>query len=70
MWLRDFFPEQLPDVRTMIYGYNSKLQNDNGFHQLEDFVAELLEEIAMVRRSYPVMIMHSTDTPGTWSNLS
>lgn len=57
MWLRDYFAERFPRCRTLIYGYNSRLENDNGFHEIEDYASGLLEAIAAVRRSYEVCVL-------------
>jgi hypothetical protein len=43
MWLRDFLPKDLPQCRTMIYGYNSKLSSHG-----VDTILELIEEIKKI----------------------
>ncbi|KAL7271104.1 hypothetical protein RUND412_006160, partial [Rhizina undulata] len=50
MWLRDFLAQDLPNCRTMIYGYNSNL-NSRGLHTIKDYKVEFLKEIAKIRKS-------------------
>ncbi|KAL7271954.1 hypothetical protein RUND412_005260 [Rhizina undulata] len=49
MWLRDFLAQDLPNCRTMIYGYNSIL-NSRGAHTLNDYKIGFLNEIAKIRK--------------------
>ncbi|EED21563.1 hypothetical protein TSTA_087990 [Talaromyces stipitatus ATCC 10500] len=44
MWLCDFLSKDLPQCRTMIYGYNSKLSS-HGIDTILDYGLELMEEI-------------------------
>src|SRR5579862_533561 len=48
MWLRHFLSKDLPQCRTMIYGYNSKLSS-RGIGTIEDYSREFLEGIKKVR---------------------
>ncbi|PCG88093.1 hypothetical protein PENOC_112530 [Penicillium occitanis (nom. inval.)] len=48
MWLRDFLSKDLPQCRTMIYGYNSKLSS-HGVDTILDYGRELMEEIKKIR---------------------
>ncbi|KAL3470235.1 hypothetical protein BJX99DRAFT_239841 [Aspergillus californicus] len=50
MWLRDFLSKDLPQCRTMIYGYNSKLTS-HGIDTILDYGRELMEEIKQVRKT-------------------
>ncbi|KAL5043005.1 hypothetical protein BDW71DRAFT_210605 [Aspergillus fruticulosus] len=50
MWLRDFLSKDLPQCRTMIYGYNSKLSS-HGIDTILDYGRELMEEIKQVRNT-------------------
>jgi len=50
MWLRDFFSKDLPNCRTMIYGYNSKLKS-HGVDTIMDYGREFLEGIKRVRHT-------------------
>ncbi|KAF2999044.1 hypothetical protein E8E15_000155 [Penicillium rubens] len=50
MWLRDFLSKDLPQCRTMIYGYNSKLSS-HGVDTILDYGRELIEEIKKIRNT-------------------
>ncbi|KAJ5348541.1 uncharacterized protein N7506_001794 [Penicillium brevicompactum] len=50
MWLRDFLSKDLPQCRTMIYGYNSKLSS-HGVGTILDYGRELMEEIKKIRNT-------------------
>ncbi|KAJ5745111.1 hypothetical protein N7520_010293 [Penicillium odoratum] len=50
MWLRDFLSKDLPQCRTMIYGYNSKL-SIHGVDTILDYGRELMEEIKKIRNT-------------------
>jgi protein SERAC1 len=53
MWLRDFFSKDLPNCRTMIYGYNSKLLS-HGIDTIMDYGREFLEGIKRIRYTQEV----------------
>lgn len=53
MWLRRFLSEDLPQCRTMIYGYNSKLSSDS-VHEIPDFADGFLEKLRKARGSEEV----------------
>lgn len=50
MWLRHFLPKDLPNCRTLIYGYNSKLTGA-GIHSTKDFISTFLDELVKSRVS-------------------
>jgi hypothetical protein len=54
MWLRDFLSKDLPQCRTMTYGYNSKLSS-HGVDTILDYGRELMEEIKKIRNTKEVM---------------
>ncbi|KAJ5264892.1 hypothetical protein N7505_007685 [Penicillium chrysogenum] len=54
MWLRDFLSKDLPQCRTMIYGYNSKLSS-YGVDTILDYGRELMEEIKEIRNTKETM---------------
>ena len=69
MWLRDFLSKDLPDCRTMIYGYQSKLSKWN-MNQLSEYGREFFAEISKVRSDEEV-IMNPRGTPSlSLSNFS
>jgi hypothetical protein len=53
MWLRDFLLKDLPNCRTIIYGYNSKLSS-RGIDTVLDYSRGFLEAVKKVRRSKEV----------------
>ena len=53
MWLCDFLSKDLPQCRTMIYGYNSKLSS-HGVDTILDYGRELMEEIKKIRNTKEV----------------
>ncbi|KAA8905689.1 hypothetical protein FN846DRAFT_950264 [Sphaerosporella brunnea] len=50
MWLRDFLGPEFPYCRTMIYGYDSKLQS-HGVEDITDYKRSFLEELRKARSS-------------------
>ncbi|KAI1120139.1 hypothetical protein F5Y10DRAFT_273364 [Nemania abortiva] len=44
-WLRDYLPEDLPDVRILVYGYDSDLRNRKGKQSISDLSKNLLQAI-------------------------
>ncbi|KAK7425600.1 hypothetical protein QQZ08_007923 [Neonectria magnoliae] len=50
MWLRDFLSRDLPDCRTMIYGYHSKLLALN-MSQLKEYGRLFLTEVEKIRHT-------------------
>ncbi|KAH8719384.1 hypothetical protein GQ44DRAFT_623397 [Phaeosphaeriaceae sp. PMI808] len=48
MWLRDFLAHDLPDCRTMIYGYHSKLLASN-MNELKEYGRLFLADIEKIR---------------------
>ncbi|KAF8534801.1 hypothetical protein BDD12DRAFT_858610 [Trichophaea hybrida] len=50
MWLRHFLGQHFRNCRTMIYGYNSKLQS-RSIQQISDYNREFLGELQKARRT-------------------
>ncbi|KAJ8109396.1 hypothetical protein OPT61_g7492 [Boeremia exigua] len=48
MWLRDILSKNMPQCRTMTYGYNSKL-SQHGFGNIVDYSRKFLDEIRDIR---------------------
>lgn len=59
MRLRDFLAQDLPDCRTMIYGYHSKLLATN-MSQLREYGRMFLSEIERVRSTPAVSLLLSS----------
>ncbi|EAU30103.1 predicted protein [Aspergillus terreus NIH2624] len=55
MWLRDFLSKDLPQCRTMIYGYNSKL-SIRGVDTILDYGRGLMEEIKKIRHTKECLV--------------
>lgn len=55
IWLRHFLAKDLPQCRTMIYGYDSNLGPENkGMHTIPDYTDTFLEELKQARSSNEV----------------
>lgn len=50
MWLRDFLPKDIPNVRVQIYGYASALANSNSTAGLLDYAKMFLRALQESRR--------------------
>ena len=44
-WLRDYLPQTIPNLRVLVYGYDSRLLHYNGKESILDFAKGLLESI-------------------------
>ena len=51
MWLSDSLPQDIPNARVMIYGYESGLQDSTNFAGLDDLAGSLRLEISYLLRS-------------------
>jgi len=49
MWLRDFLPQNLPNVRILTFGYDSALQNSSSMISINDFARQHLELVSKAR---------------------
>lgn len=45
MWLRDELPKIRPDIRVIIYGYDTKLQNSQSFQNISDIGSKFHDDI-------------------------
>ena len=53
MWLRDQLPEDLPYLRSLIYGYDTKLFKSHSFQDLDDIARSFIASLKQLRRSLP-----------------
>lgn len=53
MWLQDFLRIDLPNCRTITYGYDCDLDHD-GIQAIKDYDISLLEELKKARKSQEV----------------
>lgn len=49
MWLRDFLPEDIPNIRVLLYGYDTTLLNSFSKQSIEDLGRGFLEQITAFR---------------------
>lgn len=45
MWLRDELPKKLKSVRSIVYGYDTKLVNSQSFQDISDLARMLMSEL-------------------------
>ncbi len=45
MWVRDGLPKHVPGIRTVIYGYDTKLHNSPSFQSIPDLANELIVQL-------------------------
>lgn len=59
MWLRDQLPTDLPFVRSIIYGYDTRLVDSQSFKGINDLASALIEDLRTIRKSisYAVIIL-------------
>ncbi|KAH6617141.1 hypothetical protein F5144DRAFT_541013 [Chaetomium tenue] len=53
MWIRDVIPKSVPGVRTVIYGYDSKLVGSNSFQSISDMARTLTLQLKAAGWSSP-----------------
>jgi hypothetical protein len=62
MWLRDQLPMDLPFVRSIIYGYDTRLVNSQSFKSINDLALKLIEDLRTIDHSISspvVFLAHS-----------
>lgn len=64
MWLRDRLPQDVPQLRSLIYGYDTKLVKSRSFQDLDDIAWTFIARLKEIRRSLPpakslVLLAHS-----------
>jgi len=50
MWLRDILPEQMPNARIMVYGYNSSLISDASISRVQEHARLFVQSLQDCRR--------------------
>ena len=53
MWLRDRLPKDVPQLRSLIYGYDTKLFKSRSFQDLDDIAWSFIASLKEIRRSLP-----------------
>ncbi|KAJ6102456.1 hypothetical protein N7486_004883 [Penicillium sp. IBT 16267x] len=56
VWLRDFLPRDLPNVRVLLYGYDTTLPGSLSKQSIEDLGSALLEQITAFRANDSLLI--------------
>jgi len=54
MWLQDFLPRDVKNVRIMIYGYNSRLDDYSDTNTMLDYCRNLIQQLENARSSREV----------------
>lgn len=50
MWLKDFLPNDLPNARVMLFGYNSNVAFEGSTSGVHDQAQDLLNRLILRRR--------------------
>ena len=51
MWLRDGLPQDVPKLRSLIYGYDTKLFKSRSFQDLDDIARSFIASLKELRRT-------------------
>ncbi|KAK5227269.1 hypothetical protein LTR72_003259 [Exophiala xenobiotica] len=51
MWLRDQLPDDFPDTRVMIYGYDTKLLKSESFQTIEDLAISFIAQLRNIGKT-------------------
>ena len=51
MWLRDRLPRDVPQLRSLIYGYDTKLFKSHSFQDLDDIANSFIASLKEIRRA-------------------
>lgn len=54
MWLRDFLKDDIANIRVLLYGYESKVDNSRSAQTIEDIARSCLEMIVQFRKATDV----------------
>jgi alpha-beta hydrolase superfamily lysophospholipase len=52
MWLRDWLPTQLTGSRSIIYGYDSKLEGSESFQNMDEIVLRFIQLLETISPSF------------------
>lgn len=55
-WLRDYLPKTLPNIRVLLYEYDTTINNGSGKQSIVDLAKGLLVSVEAYRRSPSVRI--------------
>jgi hypothetical protein len=57
MWLRDSLPKDLPSLRVLIYGYDTRLEKSQSFQNTYDLGLQLRNSIQDIRNYDSVRLL-------------
>ena len=58
MWLRDFLPRDVENVRVMIFGYSSELWKSDSTACLDDFTTNFVQELEASRKTAGIQVSY------------
>jgi len=50
MWLRDYLPNDVDNIRVLLYGYNSIVGDSKSIQKTEDIASTMLDRLMNFRR--------------------
>lgn len=59
MWLRDFLPNEIPKVRILTYGYDTKLPGSQSTASIVELSKKFLESVKTIRRQEEVSLSNA-----------
>ena len=66
MWLRDFLPQEIPNVRVLVYGYDTKLPGSQSTASIAELSRKFLESVKTIRKQKEVSLLVHTLTMRNW----
>jgi hypothetical protein len=57
VWLRDFLPNDVPDTRVLLYGYDTTLNKSDSKQSIVDLAKTLLEHVKAFRNTTSVSVL-------------
>ena len=54
IWLRDFLHIHIPEIRVVLYGYPSKVDNAKSIEKIEDIASKMLDKLVHFRQDTSV----------------
>lgn len=62
MWLRDSLPYDLPGVRILVYGYNTRLESSQSFQNVRTLAGQFKNHIRAIRGHLAVCLTSLQET--------
>lgn len=56
MWLRDFLPEDVPEARILVYGYDTRIHDESSRRSIVDIAKSFLDYIRAFRAATEVIL--------------